>query len=92
MNAWLLAVPEIVLEWSDDCLTTAVPRPSGRLEWVGTGRTAELCLPIPPVATVHAAFTAHGDRLVGLFSSSTSDMVPCVESIDYPGYPRFLEA
>lgn len=32
MNAWLLAVPEIVLEWSDDCLTTAVPRPSGRLD------------------------------------------------------------
>ncbi len=28
---------------------------------VGTGRTAERCLPIPPVATVRATFMAHGD-------------------------------
>jgi hypothetical protein len=34
-------------------------------QWVGTGRTAELCLPIPPVATVRAAFTAHGDPMKG---------------------------
>jgi hypothetical protein len=60
-------------------------------QWVGTRRTAELCFPIPPVGTVHAAFTAHGPRLVGLFSSLTSDMVPCVESINYPGYPRSPE-
>jgi hypothetical protein len=37
-------------------------------EWVGTGRTAELCLPIPPVVTVHAAFTAHGGPLRGTFT------------------------
>jgi hypothetical protein len=34
-------------------------------QWVGTGRTAEPCLPIPPVATVRAAFTAHGDPMKG---------------------------
>jgi hypothetical protein len=34
-------------------------------EWVGTGRTAKLCFPIPPVVTVHATFTAHGRRLGG---------------------------
>jgi hypothetical protein len=37
------------------------PRP----QWVGTGRTAKLCLPIPPVVTVRATFTAHGGRLSG---------------------------
>jgi len=36
------------------------------IKWVGTGRTAERCLPIPPVVTVRAAFTAHGDRLLDL--------------------------
>jgi hypothetical protein len=35
-------------------------------KWVGTGRTAELCFPIPPVVTVHATFTAHGRRLLDL--------------------------
>ena len=34
-------------------------------KWVGTGRTAGLCFPIPPVVTVRATFTAHGDRLRG---------------------------
>jgi len=29
-------------------------------------------LSIPPVVTVRAAFIAHGDRLVGLFSSSST--------------------
>jgi len=60
-----------------------------RAEWVGTGRTAELCFPIPPVATVRAAFTAHGDRSVGLFSSSSDDMAPYGESTDFLGYPHF---
>jgi hypothetical protein len=49
------------------------------MEWVGTGRTAELCLPIPPVATVHATFTAHGDRLRGftvLSALLTSARIP----------------
>jgi hypothetical protein len=75
------------------------PRPTyGWLCWrwasVGRDRARYLTtrLSIPPVGTVRATFTAHGPRLVGLFSSLTSDMVPCVESIDYPGYPRSLEA
>jgi hypothetical protein len=48
-------------------------------------------LSIPPVGTVRATFTAHGPRLVGLFSSLSDDMVPCVESEDSPRYPRLLE-
>jgi hypothetical protein len=50
------------------------------MEWVGTGRTAELCFPIPPVATVHATFTAHGDpigrNLLGLSVLSASARLP----------------
>jgi|SRR4029453_7589248 hypothetical protein len=49
------------------------------MEWVGTGRTAALCLPNPPVATVRAAFTAHGDPmrgLTGLSAPSASARIP----------------
>ena len=42
------------------------PEDAKRPQWVGTGRTAVLCLPIPPVVTVRATFIAHGDRLRGL--------------------------
>jgi hypothetical protein len=52
---------------------------SGQQEWVGTGCTAELCLPIPPVVTVRAAFTAHGDRLSG--------SLPSFLSAAQPGFP-----
>jgi hypothetical protein len=60
-------------------------------QWVGTGRTAVLCLPIPPVVTVRAAFTAHGGRLVGPFSSSSGDMDLRGEFVDFPTYPRLRE-
>ena len=60
-------------------------------QWVGTGRTAILCLPIPPVVTVRAAFTAHGGRLVGPFSSSSGDMDLRGEFVDFPTYPRLRE-
>jgi hypothetical protein len=53
------------------------PSPCTRLsQWVGTGRTAELCLPIPPVVTVHATFTAHGDPMRGF----TAFRVPLVSA------------
>jgi hypothetical protein len=72
-----------------------LPRFSGRQrfasQWVGTGRTAVLCLPIPPVVTVRAAFTAHGGRLVGPFSSSSGDMDLRGEFVDFPTYPRLRE-
>jgi hypothetical protein len=45
---------------------TSASSGSSASQWVGTGRTAELCFPIPPVATVRATFIAHGDRLRGL--------------------------
>jgi hypothetical protein len=65
--------------------------PFGESQWVGTGRTAVLCLPIPPVVTVRAAFTAHGGRLVGPFSSSSGDMDLRGEFVDFPTYPRLRE-
>src|SRR5687767_11449605 len=44
-------------------------------QWVGTGRTAGRCFPIPPVGTVRATFTAHGPRLRGLtMFSRAADM------------------
>jgi hypothetical protein len=49
-----------------------IGRTCGTIEWVGTGRTAELCLPIPPVVTVHATFIAHGDRLRRNYGSGCS--------------------
>jgi len=61
------------------------PRHGRGGEWVGTERG---CLwsvsPSPPVVTVRAAFIAHGDRLVGLFSLSfvcispiSTEVPPC---------------
>jgi hypothetical protein len=41
-------------------------------QWVGTGRTAKLCFPIPPVVTVHATFTAYGGRLRGFYGPECS--------------------
>jgi hypothetical protein len=67
------------------------PADTKRPQWVGTGRTAVLCLPIPPVVTVRAAFTAHGGRLVGPFSSSSGDMDLRGEFVDFPTYPRLRE-
>jgi hypothetical protein len=75
---------------SHNCQAAGDP-PAGKSQWVGTGRTAVLCLPIPPVVTVRAAFTAHGGRLVGPFSSSSGDMDLRGEFVDFPTYPRLRE-
>jgi hypothetical protein len=44
------------------CNAPLSPRP----QWVGTGRPAERCVPLPPVGTVRAPFTAYS-RLPGPF-------------------------
>jgi hypothetical protein len=65
-----------MFDWVDDA---RVPRCPARPQWVGTERTAKLCFSIPPVVTVHAAFTAHGGRLLDLLPLSRSAGL-CLES------------
>jgi hypothetical protein len=59
---------------------------------VGRDRTHSRTVLSPPPRweTVRATFTAHGPRLVGLVSSSTSDLAPYGESRGSPGSPRSL--
>src|SRR5919106_172777 len=60
------------------------------VHWVGTERGIfRPVSPSPLVITVRATFIAHGDRSVGLFSSSSGDMDLGGESKDSPTYPRF---
>ena len=65
INRRVLLAPALPMDYVKQEENNVKKSVAPTLEWVGTGRTAKLCFPIPPVATVHATFTAHGDRLPG---------------------------